>query len=281
MTIQNDIQEYLNQGKLKEAAAYIKQTLRNGADLENLDILLAHILLLSGDWTEIDSLLTHNTNFLSASGWLNSIATQRPVNSDSKPIPWYTYSAIDFLDGIVKKHWTVFEWGCGNSTHWWSYKAGKVISIEDNEAWYREVKAHLPDNAELYYKTENDYSDCILAFPDKHFDAIIIDGSFRNESAGNSVSKIKDSGMIIFDNSDNAMFDQSQKHLADAGFYRIDFWRLIPSYLYKNCTSIYFKDPIILRNDLVPSAHKSSIGMSCQQSLNYLTGESKKASVNS
>jgi len=273
--MKNDIQEYLNQGKIKEAAAYIKQALENGTDLENLDISLAHILLLSGDWAEIDALLAHNTNFLSSSGWLNSIATQRPVNKDSRPIPWYTYPAIDFLDGIVKKDWTVFEWGCGNSTHWWSFKAGEVISVEDNESWYREVKVHLPDNAELYFKTENDYSDSILAFPDKHFDAIIIDGSSRNASARNSIAKIKDNGIIIFDNSDNALFDQSQKHLVDAGFYRIDFWGLIPSYLYKNCTSIYFKDPVILRNDRVPSAHKSSIGMSCQQSLMYVMAETK------
>lgn len=56
--------------------------------------------------------------------------------------------------------------------------------------------------------------------------------------------------------------------LIDQGYYRIDFWGPIPSYLYKNCTSVFFKDPALLRRTAVPSVHRSSVGISCFQAMN-------------
>jgi len=181
--MKTEIQQFLNEGKIKEAAAYIKEALKNGANLENMNVNLAHILLLAGEWSEITALLPKGTNFFHTSGWLNSLGCNRPINEENKPIPWFTYPAIEFLDDIVDKNWKVFEWGSGNSTLWWASKVKKIIAIEDNQEWFMEVKNQLPQNSEIFYRTHNEYFDSILMYPDCSFDAIVIDGSYRNEAS--------------------------------------------------------------------------------------------------
>ena len=273
--MKNEIRQFLDEGRIKEAAAFIKEAIKNGANLEGLNVNLAHILLLAGEWEEITALLPKNTNFFHTSGWLNSLRCNRPISEDNKPIPWFTYPAIDFLDDIVQKNWLVFEWGSGNSTLWWASKVEKVIAIEDNQEWFMEVKNKLPQNSEIFNRTGSEYYDSILKYPDYSFDAIIIDGSYRTEAATKCTSKIKDQGIIIFDNSDAMEHELAQSFLKNQGFYRIDFWGLIPSYLYKNCTSIYFKDAAILKQKNIPTSHISSVGISCQQSIDRITGKSR------
>lgn len=265
--MRDNVQALLNVGDIKGAAEYIKQRLQTGLELDNLNIFYAKILLLSGAWEEIDALLVKDTNSLRTSGWLNSIYMGRPVNRSNEPIPWYTYPAIDFLDEVVKDTWTVFESGSGNSTLWWSSRVKSIVSVEDDYAWFQEISLKMPTNATINFKQEKDYSDYVLSFPDKSFDAIVVDGSYRNETACNCIDKIKEDGLIVFDNSDNPEFNISQTDLLSRGFYRIDFWGLIPSYLYKNCTSVYFRDPNIFKFQKLPSVHQSSVGMSCQQAL--------------
>ncbi len=265
--MKDKVQELLNAGDIKGAAEFIKQSLKEVPEFDNLNISYAHILLLSGAWKEIDALLVKDTNSLTTSGWLNSIYAGRPVNKSNEPIPWYTYPAIDFLDEVVKDTWTVFESGSGNSTLWWSSRVKSIVSVEDDHAWYQEISLKMPPNATINFKQGKDYSDYLLSFPDQSFDAVVVDGSYRNETASNCIDKIKEDGLIVFDNSDNPEFNRSQTDLLSRGFYRIDFWGLIPSYLYKNCTSVYFRDPNIFRFNKLPSVHQSSVGMSCQQAL--------------
>lgn len=271
------VQQYLDAGDLKGAAVCIKSALRDGLPLEGLDINLANILLLAGDWQEIDSLLVRGTNTLSASGWLNSIRLGRPVNAEGLPIPWYTYPAIDFLDQIVKPDWSVFEWGSGNSTLWWSSKVKSVVSVEDDQKWYHDVAGRVPANTKVLYRCGREYCDCILEYPDRRFDVVVVDGSHRNEAAINAALKVKHGGILIFGNADNPEFNRSQSMMSAEGFYRLDFWGLIPSYLYKNCTSIYLRNPELLRTSRLPFSHCSSVGMSCQQALNNLVSASTPA----
>jgi hypothetical protein len=43
----------------------------------------------------------------------------------------------------------VFEWGAGFSSLWFAKHVKEVISIEENVAWYRELKPQLPSNVAL------------------------------------------------------------------------------------------------------------------------------------
>lgn len=262
------IDRLLKAGQIKEAAELIREALRGGVDFEGRHVDYAHVLLLSSYWQEITALLPKDTNFFLTSGWLNSIAKHRPLNRESRPIPWFTYPAIDFLDGILRDTWIVFEWGSGNSTLWWSSKVKKVIAIEDNESWYNEVRLQLPKNAEVFCKkNKQEYINAVYDFENITFDVVVVDGSHRNECAQNCLKKINQNGILIFDNSDGKDFEPTISYLSKCGFYRLDFWGLIPSFFYKNCTSVFFKNPEILNVPPTPSLHKSSVGISCFQAL--------------
>jgi tetratricopeptide (TPR) repeat protein len=51
----------------------------------------------------------------------------------------------------------------------------------------------------------------------------------------------------------------------------LDFWGLIPSHIYKNCTSILLKNSGILQSlSGLPSEHRSSVGISCGQATDAL-----------
>ena len=79
-------------------------------------------------------------------GYLKSAAAMRSVDSAGSPVPWITYPAIEFLKQLDLRDKTVFEYGCGGSTVFWSGVAKRVDSVEDNEAFCREVRAALPAN---------------------------------------------------------------------------------------------------------------------------------------
>lgn len=266
MNIQT-VYDLVKAGRLEESALAIKQTIQSGESIAGHNISMANILIAAGNWPYVNALLPKNTNFFNESGWLLSLLNNRPLNSEGLPIPWFTYPAIDFLDGVVSKDWTVFEWGSGNSTLWWAQNVSQVCAVEDNEAWFNEIKSQIPLNVDYTYKNGPDYYQEIRKYSNKYFDIIVIDGSLRNECALEAASKIKDEGIIIFDNSDSAESVKSQQYFIDNNFYRIDFWGLIPSYAYKNCTSLFSKSPDFIRAKHLQSKMKLSTGISCFQAM--------------
>lgn len=257
--------ELANGGQLPEAVRLIKVLVEEKADLEGKNISLANLTVLATDWRLVSSLLPPKTNFFLVSGWLNSLGMQRPLNAQGDPIPWFTYPAIDFLEGILHPQWEVFEWGSGNSTLWWAKRVRRITSIEDNGQWYAEIRDRMPANVQLELRTGMDYVEAIDALPDASLDVIVVDGSHRNECARKAATKLKPTGMVVFDNADGANFRAAQSHLAEQGFLRIDFWGLIPSFVYKNCTSIHTRNPATLQSSVFPSDHQSCVGPSCYQ----------------
>jgi hypothetical protein len=279
LNMHEKIDSFTRSGNYKEAASLIKELLYNRQDLIGKQILYAHILLLATDWHEISSLLPKDTNHLLSSGWLLSVANGVPINNEGKAIPWYTYPSIDFLDSIKKNNWNVFEWGSGYSTLWWAQRVDNVYSIEDNESWHNVVKNSIPKNMNLVFETDSKkYIEKIKDFDEKSFDAIVIDGSHRNECAFLCIDFLKDSGIIIFDNSDCIGYQKGLEFLKKNGFKRLDFWGLAPSYLYKSCTSIFSRDISFLDNIDSPPYHESSVGMSCCQAIEKMKIQQKNNS---
>lgn len=263
----NQAHQYFNQQEFSKAAQLYLQLINENPQLKpSLSIRLAHCLILEANWQQISNNLIQGINYLSTSGWLNSLFQSKPVNAENKPIPWYTYPAIEFLEDKIKHDSIVFEFGGGNSTLWWANKAKQVISIESDQGWYEQIKQQMPDNVELNLEIEEKkYADFINQYPDQYFDVIIVDGINRNSCLENSLNKLKNDGLLIFDNTDDHRYDSSLKLLSSQGYKRIDFYGLIPSYTYKNCTSIFFKSTEILETKTLPSNKKSDLGKSCMQ----------------
>ncbi|MDB9486561.1 class I SAM-dependent methyltransferase [Dolichospermum circinale CS-537/01] len=253
--------------KFPEAIELFKQAIIENPQFTETGLIpLAHSLILATDWEEISRNLPPGINYLQTSGWLNSLYSGKPLNQEAKPIPWYTYPAIEFIENKIYSDFRVFEYGSGNSSLWWSKRVTQVISIENDANWFNYIKENMPSNVELYLIEDNlEYAAAILQYEDHLFDVIIVDGSNRNQCAEFAISKVKDQGFIIFDNTDDHRHAEGVKKLLDSGFMKIDFYGMIPSYLYKNCTSIFFKDVSLLSRGGLPSEKRSCLGRSCFQ----------------
>lgn len=266
-----EIDSCISRGDVDGASALIIRALETGHNLSEKGILYANVLMLTTKWSGINALLPANTNSFVSSGWVNSLIAGRPVNADGNAVPWFTYPAIDFLDSIVRPDWKVLEWGSGNSTLWWASRVASILAVENDENWFNEIRNQMPSNATLRLETEESrYVGAASAADGDPFDAIVVDGRFRNACAQAAIERVSENGVIIFDNSDRFEYQEGHDKLARSGFYRLDFWGLVPSYFYKNCTSIHFKDPELLKPRQAPHAHQSSVGVSCEQSLQSL-----------
>lgn len=269
-----EIEAAIEEGDIETTAKRIAELVRQGRSPEGRHIRYAHLLVASAPWPEVNALVPTGTNSLVETGWLNSLLRGRPVNKAGQPVPWFTYPAIDFLVSILNPRWTVFEWGSGNSTLWWASQCAHVTAIEDNQSWYSEVKGQLPANTTYTLAPDlGSYVGAIESDPGQRFDVIVIDGSHRNDCAARCLPYLTDRGIIIFDNSDCLDYDAGIALLSQAGLYRLDHWGLIPSYLYRNCTSIFLKDPTILQNLPNPTAQSSILGPSCGQAIDTLQGK--------
>ena len=52
-------------------------------------------------------------------------------------LPWLPFAVIDFLAEEVGRESRIFEYGGGGSTAWFADRAGQVVTVEHDEAWYR------------------------------------------------------------------------------------------------------------------------------------------------
>src|SRR5690242_3768753 len=142
-------------------------------------------------------------------GWLRSWWLGRPVDASGSPLPWITYPAIDFLSQFDFSQASVFEWGSGFSTLWWSKRCRHIVTVESNEAWIPHIKSLLPHSVELIVTPLNVDAEAkaIKMHEEGEYDVIVIDnyGSFRWRCAEAAVQKLAKGGMIILDNSDQCL----------------------------------------------------------------------------
>jgi len=176
-------------------------------------------------------------------GWFRSFNKKQSIDKKGAPIPWYAYSAIFFIEGRLHNKLTVFEFGAGNSTLWFSKRVKNVVSVEHDTKWFSKIKKEMPNNVELIHSDldyDGDY--CRSASKqEKKFDIIIIDGRDRNNCVHNSLDSLTKDGVIIFDNSQIEDYSVGKKFLKENGFKNIDFKGLCPCVPHSNTTSIFYK----------------------------------------
>ena len=177
-------------------------------------------------------------------GWLKSTELGIPVDKHGKPLPWYTYPIICFLEKRVKPWMRIFEYGSGNSTLWWSELVSSVISIEHNRTWFDKMKKSIPANVDYRYCELIDGGNyCKVVSEYGHsFDIIIIDGRDRINCAKNALSALAKNGIIIWDNSDRDEYLEGYNYLIKKDFKRLDFLGYGPINTYSWCTSIFYRD---------------------------------------
>ena len=206
---------------------------------------------ISGSKLPIEELhLSFLTNKLRTEyGFLQSSSKNIPVNNKNEVMPLYTYPCYEWLNSI---NWTdskVFEFGTGYSTIWWQNKNVNYHAVEDNKQWYDMIKDKTNIKHESNY---NKYIESIYDYNYK-FDVIVIDGVVRFDCIKPALNKIKDNGIIIFDNTD--WHKNSKEKLDKSDLIPIHFHGFKPLHVDSETTSCYIgrkfnKKP----NSIIPMA---------------------------
>ena len=188
------------------------------------------------------SLLSLKYNgYLQEMGWFNSAVTKQSIDKSGNPLPWYSYSFINFIETRLKKTFNVFEWGSGNSTIWFASRINHITAVENDNFWYNKLLKELPNNCSLNLKSDRkEYSRFILE-SSIEYEIIIIDGIERINCAKNSIKKIKEDGIIIFDNSERIEYKEAIDFLISRGFLKIDFFSIGPIVNRNTCTSVFYR----------------------------------------
>jgi hypothetical protein len=112
---------------------------------------------LSANLKYRSSLVAYADSYLKRKGWNKSVDGNRSVGNCG-PIPWITYPALSMLQRVVRPQYRVFEYGCGNSSLWWSRQVAQIASVEHEEGWAAAVSDTAPANLTVTLKRRHDHA---------------------------------------------------------------------------------------------------------------------------
>ncbi len=182
--------------------------------------------------------------YLSQIGWFKAFETKSAVGLNGEPIPWVTYSFIDFISDRIQKDHTVFEFGSGNSTLYYAKRAKKVVSVEHDEDWFTKITSSKAANSEMIFcelEKGGKYSK-MPASMDEKFDIIIVDGRDRVNCCIESLSALSDRGVVVLDDSQVEKYAEAIKFFKNNGFKELSFSGISPGLFYRKSTSVFYKD---------------------------------------
>jgi len=191
-------------------------------------------------------------NFSLGSGHFLSSFMMSAVSRNLKPIPWYTYPSIAFLEGRIFKEDRVLEFGGGQSSIWWAQRALKVITFEGNDPlfspsheWAKKLRKKLPENVDLYEISMESSEICtsevrevLESKSDSKFNVIVIDGLYRKEMVPIALDYLEEDGMVIVDNAEG--YEMYEAFL-NSDLKKVEFYGYSPGVYLKSCTAIYFR----------------------------------------
>jgi len=182
---------------------------------------------------------------LKEEGWFRSFYTKKAIDAQGKPIPWFTYSAIHFLENRLKSEFDVFEYGCGNSTLWLAERVRTIDAVEGDKAWVEYLKPKMPAKVQIthYAVQENENGKYAHAISEtgKHYDVVIVDGRDRNNCVINAEKYLKEQGILILDNSDRPDYQIGINFMMEKGYKKIDFIGNTSIVAMISSTTIFYK----------------------------------------
>ncbi len=193
----------------------------------------------------LKSLLSFNSKgYLDDIGWFKAFDRREPVDRHGDPIPWVTYSFIDFIETRINKKLSVFEFGSGNSTFFYSKYAGLVVSVEHDKAWYDKIVQSKPENSEMIFcelARGGDYCHMPVKLKEK-FDMIIVDGRDRVNCCMQAVNALTANGVIVLDDSEREKYKPGVEFLKSNGFKQLAFTGISPGLFYLKATSVFYRN---------------------------------------
>lgn len=154
-------------------------------------------------------------------GLLGTIQSNLPIDPSGAPIPWYTYPAIEYLRQFDLTAKAVFEFGCGNSSLFWSGLGALVWSVDHDEGWHAKMAQAAGPRQIFYLGTERDTYIGAIEKPGRNFDIVVIDGAWREDCVDPAIRHLAPGGMIVLDNADRD--HEAGRLLRARDFFEIDF----------------------------------------------------------
>jgi predicted O-methyltransferase YrrM len=136
-------------------------------------------------------------------------------------------AAIGFLRRRIRSHWSVLELGAGRSTPWFARRAGRLLSLEDNEYWADQTRGRLRDlrldDVELRQLPVEEFAAAVDELADASFDLVVVDfleapTVTRIDLLQPAVKKVRPGGLLLLDDSDRPGYASAFELLGD--------WRL-------------------------------------------------------
>lgn len=181
--------------------------------------------------------------YLASIGWFTAFDNHQAVDAHNQPIPWVTYSFIDFIKDRLNKNLSVFEYGSGNSTLFYAKHVKRVVSVEHDEAWYQKIVNQKAPNAEMIFtklETNGEYSQKAKLLGEK-FEVIIVDGRDRVNCCKHSISALTENGVLVLDDSEREVYEEARTFLKREGFKELSFSGISPGLFYNKATSVFYK----------------------------------------
>jgi ubiquinone/menaquinone biosynthesis C-methylase UbiE len=157
-------------------------------------------------------------------GWLRYPAAWLRATSGRTPErPWIVPAAIGWLGRRIRPDWTVLELGSGRSTVWFARRAGRVISLEDNEHWYPRTRERLDaadlENVDLRLRPVEDFPREVASLPDDSFDLVVVDfleapAVSRLDALKPAMKTVAPGGYLLLDDSDRPGYADAFELLA-------------------------------------------------------------------
>lgn len=167
--------------------------------------------------------------------WVRSLLAVYDVGDLAKlDMPWWTFQSSALVDAFLlgRRDARVFEWGSGASTIWLARRSRCVTSVEHDDRWAAEVRAHLPGGGPVDLHlvparsasgapgearskkpgaTELDFRAYVDSIDEVGgvFDVIVIDGRAREACLAKAVAHLAPDGLMVFDNVERARYREA------------------------------------------------------------------------
>lgn len=193
-----------------------------------------------------DYWMLRKNSYLRKKGWFKSFRTGKSLDASGKPIPWFVYSAIEFLNERLPADATIFEYGSGHGTLWWAGCVSKIHTVEHNQKWMEKVAPDMPEHVNIIYRELGEGYESAVAESGEKYDVIILDGRNRGKCYEYAQQALSPRGVIIFDDSNWDKYQKTIQRICSDGFRQMPFRGLGPIEFRECETSVFYRDDNVL-----------------------------------
>ncbi len=185
------------------------------------------------------------SGYLPQVGWVESRASRQARDAQGRPVPWFTYPAIEFLRERVRPQWRVLEFGAGGGTSWWCAHAGEILAVEHHAGWARSVAAAC--RAEVITADEASADAYANAARGRGpFDVVVVDGLYRPQCLALAPSLATGEGVIVLDDAQRGEYAPTISALLAQGWRSLPMHGPQPVSKHPGCTLFLYRDGNVL-----------------------------------